>query len=75
MIPSERHRPGGSELVLNLRTEGYLTPKSRVGDALRGWTDRQVTERRAGFIVRVWRRQKIVSKAKLSSGFSGLFLN
>ena len=56
MIPSERHGLGGSELVLDLRTEGYLTPKSRVGDALRGWTDRQVTERRAGFIVRVWRK-------------------
>lgn len=55
MIPSERHGLGGSELVSDLRTEGYVTPKSRVGDALRGWTDRQVTERRAGFIVRVWR--------------------
>lgn len=33
MTPSERHRLGGSELVLDLRTEGHLTPNSRVGDA------------------------------------------
>lgn len=69
MIPSERHGLGGSELVLDLRTEGYLTPKSRVGDALRGWTDRQVTERRAGFIVRVWRLQRLSPRPNSNQAF------
>lgn len=49
MIPSERHRQEDPELVLNLKTEGYLTPTSRVGGGggrcPQGWTDRQVGEK------------------------------
>lgn len=75
MTPSERRRLGGSELVLDLRTEGHLTPNSRVGDALGGRTDRQVTERRAGLTVSMCQELTDSLQDQTLSGFSGLFLN